>query len=203
MLTKMSVDEAGENTHRLKIFARLKPVIEAEIMELERAYRERRLSAIAWTARNLLELYVWTNYCCASEDNAKTFDEDSARDVVDLMKIAHLLETVEAQSYLLARTKIITDAKAGGFQSIDDGYLRVSAAAESFGFGDIFKMANKALSKFAHPSALLMVVQGGAIGKILVNGVPAEEAIRQEFYDGARHFAESALNAIKDFCETH
>jgi len=38
--------------------------------EFLRAHREGRAGAIAWSARNFLELSIWIDYCCVSEGNA-------------------------------------------------------------------------------------------------------------------------------------
>src|SRR6266581_4718961 len=48
--------------------------------ELEQAYRDQRISALAWTARNILELSVWIDYCLLSASNAQRFRDDAMRD---------------------------------------------------------------------------------------------------------------------------
>jgi hypothetical protein len=41
-----------------------------------------------------------------------------------------------------------------GINKLDGKYMRVGAAAEICGLTDLFKIANKTLSKFAHPTAM-------------------------------------------------
>src|SRR5271154_3052522 len=42
------------------------------------------LPAAAWNARNLLELWIWSEYCSASRENAKRFHDDVLRDALGL-----------------------------------------------------------------------------------------------------------------------
>jgi hypothetical protein len=59
--------------------------LNATAFELERAYRERRRGTLAWSARNFLELSVWVEYCCTSEQNAKRFKDDTSRDMFGMV----------------------------------------------------------------------------------------------------------------------
>src|SRR5712692_1646376 len=59
--------------------------LNATAFELERARREGRLATLAWSARNFLELSIWIGYCCASEENAKRFSEDTSRDLFGMV----------------------------------------------------------------------------------------------------------------------
>ncbi|HEV2117599.1 MAG TPA: hypothetical protein VGR48_16315 [Terriglobales bacterium] len=43
------------------------------------------LSAAAWNARNLLELWIWIRYCSSSRENARRFHEDALRDIKGLV----------------------------------------------------------------------------------------------------------------------
>src|SRR5260370_36800681 len=54
-------------------------VLNITAFELERAREEGRLATLAWAARNFLELSIWIDYCCSSEENAKRFKEDTSR----------------------------------------------------------------------------------------------------------------------------
>lgn len=53
--------------------------------ELDRAWEEKRITTLAWAARNFLELSVWVDYCCASEENATRFKQDTSRDLYGMM----------------------------------------------------------------------------------------------------------------------
>ena len=48
--------------------------------------QENALPAASWNARNLLELWIWTEYCTASKENAWTFHGDALRDVAGNIK---------------------------------------------------------------------------------------------------------------------
>src|SRR5712692_2936858 len=62
--------------------------LNATAFELERARREGRTATLAWSARNFLELSIWIEYCCASEENAKRFSEDTSRDLFGMVAAA-------------------------------------------------------------------------------------------------------------------
>jgi len=65
-------------------------------MDLEPAYLRRRIPALAWAIRNLLELSIWIDYCNLSEQHAKRFSDDRLRDLRGLSKAVQ--QTVEAES---------------------------------------------------------------------------------------------------------
>lgn len=119
------------------------------------------LPASAWNARNLLELWIWVKYCSTSPENARRFHEDALRDVRGLIdahdsmcKHAGIANTTgdEARKRLdeLALEKL-------GITSLDPAFERVSEAARGVGLGDQFNAWNKHLSKFAHPTAGLVI----------------------------------------------
>lgn len=62
------------------------------------AYTRKRVAAVAWHTRNLLELSVWIEYCTVSEDNALSFRNDCFKDIygmarsleqLDILKLRH------------------------------------------------------------------------------------------------------------------
>jgi hypothetical protein len=53
----------------------------ASVFDFKRAYQERKISTVAWLARNFLELSAWIQYCNLSEENAKRFYDDAVRDM--------------------------------------------------------------------------------------------------------------------------
>ena len=119
------------------------------------------LPASAWCARNLLELWIWTKYCAASREKARRFHEDALRDIAGLIeahaamcKLAGIPYTKEAQS----RRRLAEEAqKVTGSASIDSAFERVSNAAMRVGLGEPFRAWNSHLSKFAHPTAGLVI----------------------------------------------
>ena len=93
------------------------------------------VSAAAWNARNLLELWIWLKYCEASQENALRFYEDALRDMLglaDAVSKMHMVQfgtpdVFEASS----REKIAEVAREKlGRDSLDSNYLHVAEAAK-------------------------------------------------------------------------
>jgi hypothetical protein len=136
--------------------------------------QDEALPAAAWNARNLLELWIWTEYCAASRANAQRFHDDALRDAAGLtnalskMCELHGLEDHGAEP---RRTLEEMTFKEHGVQSIGTNYERVSAAAKKVGLDAKYAAYNSDLSKFAHPTALLVVGtmhQGEAVSALQV-----------------------------------
>ena len=115
-----------------------------------------RINLVAWLVRNLLELAYWTSYCAQSVANSQKFGTDAARDLMDLMNVPDGIFS-ETFSFMAARQEAIDNAKAEGFESIDEKYTKVPDVARGLGFGVEFHHTNKLLSKFAHPTALSVI----------------------------------------------
>jgi hypothetical protein len=119
------------------------------------------LPAAAWNARNLLELWIWIEYCTASQENARRFYEDALRDALGLtesLSKMHKLTGIENEFEDEARKKLAEVAlKKLGIESLDTNYERVAAAAKNVGLEDWYAACNANLSKFAHPTAVLVV----------------------------------------------
>lgn len=127
------------------------------------AYAAKDVSSCAWRTRNLLELTVWVAYCIQSSENAKRFYDDKARDVFEMLDsvkgLAALGDTPDLNLSTLideTRTRVEEKAKALGYEDIDEAYQRVNNAAQEVGFGPFFGGINKMLSKFAHPTAMMV-----------------------------------------------
>jgi len=115
----------------------------------------------AWNARNFLELWVWIKYCAASQENARRFHEDSLRDMrglVDALSKLHTLRKIPNQFEASARQGLADIARNKvGLSSLDSNFEPVADAAKSIGLHDWFSANNKFLSKFAHPTAGLVL----------------------------------------------
>jgi hypothetical protein len=124
--------------------------------DLELARKLGRINTVAWLTRNLLELGVWLEYCAGSADRAKEFVLDAARDAHDAVNIP---DGVLGTEYSLkeAREELLQRTREDGFETLDEKYKSVYAAATELGKGEAFKYSNKLLSKFAHPTALHVV----------------------------------------------
>ena len=80
---------------------------------------------LAWRARNLLELSVWSNWCAKSRDNARCVYEDAGRDVGDIFDafMKWGTETAQPTDWLdpiatakqdLAKRALLLDIKSSG-----------------------------------------------------------------------------------------
>lgn len=122
--------------------------------ELDRAWEEERITTLAWSARNLLELSVWVDYCCASEENATRFKKDTSRDLYGMVasgKRADITpELGQEIDQLLRRFEKIFNTPTF---NVADEYKRVAAAATEVGREKEFASCNKLFSKLAHPTA--------------------------------------------------
>lgn len=151
---------------RSDLLHRFYSVVEENFQDLEGAMKNGRVSTIAWLARNILELSIWTMYCSESEENAKEFVLDSARDVHDALNVPDGMFSKEF-SFRTARRENIERTRQDGFETLDDSYSSVSNIAKSLGKGEEFKYLNKLFSKYAHPTALAIVGRDAeTVGKV-------------------------------------
>ena len=129
--------------------------------DLLKTMERETVSGAAWNARNLLELWIWLKYCAASRENARRFHEDALRDMqglTDSLSKLHALRGIPNEFEASARQKIAEVARENlGLESLDGGYERVADAAKSIGLHDWFAANNSFLSKFAHPTAGLVL----------------------------------------------
>jgi hypothetical protein len=134
----------------------------SEYLSLKRAHEERRGEAalLAWRARNLLELSVWSLYCSKSRENARRLYEDAGRDVLGLFSAFTKWGTATAKDpdwldlFTGAKQDLSKRAASDGIASLDGNYKEVSEAAKESGIGDHFSLSYRMLSKFAHPTAM-------------------------------------------------
>jgi hypothetical protein len=130
-------------------------------VDLLRTMDQETVSGAAWNARNLLELWVWLKYCAASRANARRFYEDAIRDVqgiTDSLAKLHSLREIPNEFEAPAREKIADVIREKlGLDSLEGSYERVAEAARSVGAYDWFAANNAFLSKFAHPTAGLIL----------------------------------------------
>lgn len=143
----------------IQLISKLIISIEKNCQELLRSMDEEWLSETAWIARNLLELWIWANFCAASRENASRFYEDALRDVKGL---CDSLNKVAAPRGLRALDADITLAQVAstklGITELDAKFLNVSDAAKAVGLlEDWYAPLNRMLSKFAHPTAGLVI----------------------------------------------
>ena len=148
------------------MFAGLCSQVFSEYLLLKRAYEkgtERDVGEIAWRARNLLELSVWSRYCSASEENAQRIYEDATRDLNGVLVAFEKWGKATTQPAewfekgTSAQQEISDKALLEGVAGVDEPFKRVNEAAKEIGIGPDFELFNKLLSKCAHPTAMKIV----------------------------------------------
>ena len=117
-------------------------------------------SLLAWRARNLLELSVWSTYFASSRENARRLYEDAGRDAKNVLDVFEHWGQATGQpvDWLSAiadgKNELALRAASEGIASLDARYMRVEDAAGECRLKEMFKTMNKMLSKFAHPTAM-------------------------------------------------
>ena len=140
----------------------------SEYNSLKRAHENTQngtATLLAWRARNLLELSVWSNWCTKSRDQGRGVYEDALRDYRDIFDAfikwgtataqpTDWLDPIATAKQDLSRRALLLD----GIESLEGNYKRVSEAAKECGIGEHFALSYKLLSKFAHPTAMQISV---------------------------------------------
>lgn len=143
------------------LFVKILQSVDRVCQDLFKTTEQEALPAAAWNARNLLELWVWIKYCSASRDNARRFHEDALRDVQGLTdSLWKMRELIGGRDDVLdsARQRIRQVARSKlGVEVLDSDYLRVAEAARCVGLDKWYIPHNTYLSKFAHPTAGLVI----------------------------------------------
>ena len=128
---------------------------------LETTEDDEALPATAWNSRNLAEIWIWIRYCAISREKAWTFHSDALRDMRGLAdSLSKVSKFVGAPSSYedSTKAKIAEVAKTQlGVETLDGDYERVSVAAKAVALDGWYGPVYKFLSKFAHPTAGLMI----------------------------------------------
>jgi len=160
--------------------------------DLTDRYRSKRIDALATITRNLAEICIWTQYCNLSEEKARTFFEDSARDFREMMESLQKLYTSTNGKPEAKLTEMLesfqTVAAAHGIKDYDERYVSVRDAAEEVGRLEAFSTLYKAFSKLAHPTSLILALdpQTGSLSEML-----------NSLYVGGECFASASLREIE------
>jgi hypothetical protein len=124
---------------------------------------EKNVMYCAFNTRNLLELMIWSDYCCVSLENGLRFAEDTVRDYAGMLVAIRELATVWDDKKSLAEVaQLLADhavsANAHGMDTEDHRYFRVAMAAKELGpqVELSFKYINNVISKFVHPTAFVV-----------------------------------------------
>jgi hypothetical protein len=141
------------------VFSKLSGAVTRTCLDLRATIERDDLPAAAWNSRNLLELWVWARFCSASPKNARRFYEDALRDMAGLgeahTKMCNLTNVPDNSEW---RKKIAeVGRKELGLDAVTTDYARVGDAAKECGLEEWYRSNNAFLSKFAHPTAGLII----------------------------------------------
>lgn len=145
----------GHDVEHVQVLSALHDQNLSEYHALKTAWESDRKdpSLIAWRARNLLEISVYSLYCAQSKENALRFYKDTERDASELyqkvLKWGENLSIGETWVAELRKSKDNIDVKGK--------YLSTREAAESCNIFDYYDVTYKVLSKFSHPTAISIV----------------------------------------------
>lgn len=196
-ICQLAENHNGHEVWQIQVIAALCSKNFSEYFALKKAYEDQPVSEpslLAWRARNLLEVSVWSSFCALSKDNARIFYEDAGRDVFDMYKAFTKWgkTTSQGQNWIdpieKAKHEISRRAMNEGIMSLDGPYKKVSRAAEECGLGPYFALGYKELSKFSHPTAML----------IMGDADPEKEKLqRDKFYSGGCMFFVGAFTVLE------
>jgi hypothetical protein len=166
-IVRMAAKPGPGNAWYVQVFGSLCSQLFAEYIHLEKAYGDQRRdpSLIAWRARTLLELSVWCAYCTESREKAQRFYGDAGRDLFNMFQLFEEWGRLTGQPadwsapFAMEKQEISRRAAAEGIKTLDGPYMTVSRAMKELGgpFEKFYKVANKTLSKFAHPTAMFVL----------------------------------------------
>jgi hypothetical protein len=132
--------------------ARLETTLERNVTQLTELWGRDALAETAWIARNLLELGIWTEWCCTSNENAYRFYVEALQDHASLKtKFPDEEQSHDFDEFISEEVTALLppNLKLGKI-------LNVSAIAEELGHAN-FASQNQMYSKFAHPTAMLVL----------------------------------------------
>ncbi len=137
----------------------------SEYLALKKAYEEEASepSLLAWRARNLFEISIWSIYCAQSEKNARVFYKEAGQDVIDSFNAFTKWGKATSQSddwlnsFEMAQQDISKRAASEGIKSLDGAYKRIGEIAKACDMGQHYGLSYKILSKFSHPTAMLIL----------------------------------------------
>lgn len=123
---------------------------------------EKNVQYSALQCRNLAELAVWTEFCCTSQETADLFKQDAVRDAKGIIRALQQVFALGTQMppeiCLVENQRPAILAAFPDFDPLDTKFKRVSDAAREMNplGGEVFAKLNTVLSKFIHPTALVV-----------------------------------------------
>jgi hypothetical protein len=161
-IVRLAENPGDGNAWQVQLLGALCFQVLSEYRRLQDAHAAERTdpALLAWRARNLLELSVWSTYFARSRENARRLYEEAGRDAKNVLDVFERWGQGAGQSadwlspIADGKDDLSRRAASEGIESLDGRYMRVEDAAGECGLKDMFKVMNKILSKFAHPTAM-------------------------------------------------
>jgi hypothetical protein len=141
-IERLAANPGVDNAWYVELIAGLCFNVLSEYWLLRNAYADTkagRASLLAWRARNLVELAVWSTYCSKGRENARRLYEDAGRDVLDVYGAFEKWGSTTAQGtdwaqvFTNAKDDLSQRAALDGIESLEGSYKQVSAAAKECG----------------------------------------------------------------------
>jgi hypothetical protein len=148
----------GDERWYVDIFVALALGIEGSYRDLNLAFDDHRLNRVAWAARNLMELELWSHFVTVSRVNAKEFHDDRLVDGKDLMtRLIGLLSPHDPLKPFLdpitqMDMKLDSEMALAGIED-DRTHIKIASIAKSRGTQAEYYTMNSLLSKLVHPTA--------------------------------------------------
>lgn len=159
-LHKIKID--GEELYKWRVICGiLKLLFEHYDRLIDAKTRSFPQHTIAYHARCLLELVVWTKFALESDDNIKKIDADSLNDSKDLLNKLKDFSTKSGKPFNLNFNtydeRLMELAKKEGYEAPTKEYLSLRKVASDVGLLLYYESNNKFLSKIVHPTAFSIV----------------------------------------------
>ena len=164
------------NSRQQNVFFELLCALRTEYDSLKYDYSENKYtsrSLLAWRARNILEINTWLRFCCEKTENAEEFFKWAGEDQLELEdqlekwgqdtdQPSEWFEEIER-----IRKYVLDQSEKRGIPDLKSNYRSPSKVAKEFGHDKNFKIHNKILSKFAHPTPMYILTkeQGDGLPK--------------------------------------
>jgi hypothetical protein len=126
----------------------LERAIQKHTNRMNQIARHGDIQQVAWHARNLLELMIYSKFCADRRENALRFFVDTLRDIIDMnRKYGEQMTEEYYKTIELAKKRLKVDEPAHKFTSLEE-------AAKRTGLKKLYEHDIKPLHKFVHASAL-------------------------------------------------
>jgi hypothetical protein len=204
-IERLAKNPGPDNAWYVQLLAGLCSKVFSEYLLLKAAYANDQgddASLIAWRARNLLELSVWSVYCTKSRANACRLYEDAGRDVAEIYTTFQKWGKATAQDanflepFTNAKQELFERAALEGIETLDGSYKQVRDAAKECGRELHYNAVFKFLSKFAHPTAMQIMAPPDAVRPQVQRACFFRQGC--VYFTGAFHALEGCLLALAD-----